>query len=193
MTGKQEKNADLVSIIETIYRRLRHALDHTQNTDTHMGIVDQDIVMGKHKLTGLSAPIKAGDSLRQTEKITEESLEALVDNKVDNNAVSLIGGMGSQSGGSSQGPQGPPGNDGPPGADLVIPGPQGPQGPAGADSIIPGPPGADSIVPGPPGPPGADSIVPGPQGIQGIQGIQGPAGDDATVIDMIKWAIVFGG
>ncbi len=51
---------------------------HTQNTDTHMGTVDQDIAMGTHKLTGLSVPVNPGDSIRATASITEATLGSTI-------------------------------------------------------------------------------------------------------------------
>ncbi|MBE9193877.1 hypothetical protein IQ219_00705 [Synechocystis sp. LEGE 06083] len=56
----------------------------------------------------------------------------------------------------------------------------GPAGPPGADSTVPGPPGPQG-EPGPAGPPGADSTVPGPPGPQGEPGPAGPPGADSTV------------
>jgi len=53
---------------------------HTQNTDTHLGVVDQNINMNNHKNTGLAIPNAAGDSIRATAKITEAALESTVDN-----------------------------------------------------------------------------------------------------------------
>ena len=54
---------------------------HTQNTDAHLGTVDQDIPMNTHKFTGLSVPSSNGDSIRATTKVTEENLEDAVDKK----------------------------------------------------------------------------------------------------------------
>jgi hypothetical protein len=54
---------------------------HTQNTDAHLGTVDQDIPLSSHKLTGLSVPANAGDSIRATAKITEGNLEDAIDKK----------------------------------------------------------------------------------------------------------------
>ena len=56
---------------------------HTQNTDTHLGTVDQDIPMNTHKFTELSVPDNTGQSVRTTAKITEVNLESAVDLKHD--------------------------------------------------------------------------------------------------------------
>lgn len=134
--------ADLVSII--------NSLKGAANESTlNKVIIVEDIKMRSHKLTDLSMPVNPGDSLRATKKITEQSLEELLD-------AGLLGNSGGGGGNSSQGSQGPPGPQGPQGPASVIPGPQGPIGPQGL--------------------PGADSVVPGPQGLQGIQGLQGPQG-----------------
>ena len=57
---------------------------HSQNTDTHLGTVDQNISMNSHKLTGLSVPASNGDSIRATTKITETLLESATDLKHSN-------------------------------------------------------------------------------------------------------------
>ena len=54
---------------------------HTQGTDTTLGTMTADINMNSHKLTSLAAPSAAGDSIRQTTKITEANLEDAVDKK----------------------------------------------------------------------------------------------------------------
>ena len=54
---------------------------HTQGTDTTLGTMTADINMNSHKLTNLAAPSAAGDSIRQTTKITEANLEDAVDKK----------------------------------------------------------------------------------------------------------------
>ena len=61
---------------------------HTQNTDTHLGTVDQDIAMNTHKFTGLSVPDANGQSVRTTTKITEANLEDAIDKK---HSASIIG------------------------------------------------------------------------------------------------------
>jgi len=58
---------------------------HSQNTDTHLGTVDQDIPMNTHKFTGLSVPVSEGDSIRETTKITEANLEDAHDKKHSQN------------------------------------------------------------------------------------------------------------
>ena len=62
---------------------LEDAIDkkHAQNSDTHLGTVDQDIPMSTHKLTGLKVPSGVGDSIRATTKITEVNLEDSIDKK----------------------------------------------------------------------------------------------------------------
>lgn len=54
---------------------------HAQNSDAHLGTVDQDIPMNTHKFTGLSVPAGNGDSIRATTKITEVNLEDVHDKK----------------------------------------------------------------------------------------------------------------
>lgn len=54
---------------------------HTQGTDTTLGTMTADINMNSHKLTNLAAPSAAGDSIRQTTKITEANLEDAIDKK----------------------------------------------------------------------------------------------------------------
>ncbi|MFA5559078.1 MAG: hypothetical protein WDA59_06455 [Methanofastidiosum sp.] len=54
---------------------------HTQGTDTTLGAMTADINMNSHKLTSLAAPSAAGDSIRQTTKITEANLEDAIDKK----------------------------------------------------------------------------------------------------------------
>jgi len=63
---------------------------HSQNTDTHLGTVDQDIAMGAHKLTGLSVPASNGDSIRATTKITEANLEDAIDKRVSVDNFTII-------------------------------------------------------------------------------------------------------
>jgi len=58
---------------------------HSQNTDTHLGTVDQDIPMNTHKLTGLSVPSASGQSVRTTATITEANLEDGIDKKHSQN------------------------------------------------------------------------------------------------------------
>ena len=57
------------------------SLKHTQGTDTTLGTMTADINMNSHKLTNLAAPSAAGDSIRQTTKITEANLEDAIDKK----------------------------------------------------------------------------------------------------------------
>jgi len=57
------------------------SLKHTQGTDTTLGNVTANINMNTHKLTSLSVPVDAGDSIRATTKITEANLEDAVDKK----------------------------------------------------------------------------------------------------------------
>jgi hypothetical protein len=66
-----------------------HTKIHTQNTDTHLGTVDADIAMGTHKLTGLSVPATAGDSIRQTAIITEASGEDAINKRHSHTSPSV--------------------------------------------------------------------------------------------------------
>jgi hypothetical protein len=70
-----KEDSDIASAIS-----LKHAntLDHTQNSDTAFGAQSADLNMNSHKITGLSAPASAGDSIRQTGRITEALLETVV-------------------------------------------------------------------------------------------------------------------
>jgi len=52
---------------------------HTQGTDTALGAQAEDLDMNSHQITALSVPDAAGEAIRQTAKITEVALEALVD------------------------------------------------------------------------------------------------------------------
>ena len=55
------------------------AARHTQGTDTALGAQAEDLDMNSHQITALSVPDAAGEAIRQTAKITEVALEALVD------------------------------------------------------------------------------------------------------------------
>ncbi len=57
---------------------------HTQGTDTTLGAMTADVNMNTHKLTGLTVPVNAGDSIRATAKITEILLESATDLKHSN-------------------------------------------------------------------------------------------------------------
>jgi len=70
MTGADKQNLDDAA-----------AKKHTQGTDTTLGNMTANINMNSHKLTNLAAPSAAGDSIRQTTKITEVNLEDAVDKK----------------------------------------------------------------------------------------------------------------
>ncbi len=54
---------------------------HTTGADTTLGTMAANVAMGTHKLTGLSIPASAGDSIRATAKITEALLESATDLK----------------------------------------------------------------------------------------------------------------
>lgn len=55
------------------------AKKHTQGTDTTLGNMSANVNMNTHKLTSLSVPAAAGDSIRATAKITEAALETAID------------------------------------------------------------------------------------------------------------------
>jgi len=57
---------------------------HTQGTDTTLGAMTSDVNMNTHKLTGLTVPVNAADSIRATAKITETLLESATDLKHSN-------------------------------------------------------------------------------------------------------------
>jgi len=57
---------------------------HAQNTDTQLGTMAANIAMGTHKLTGLSVPNSAGDSIRATATVTESDLEDAINKKHTN-------------------------------------------------------------------------------------------------------------
>ena len=57
---------------------------HTQNTDTALGSQSEDLNMNSHQVVGLDAPAAAGETIRQTAKITEAKMEA-ADDHVNNN------------------------------------------------------------------------------------------------------------
>lgn len=65
---------------DAVTKKHANTLDHTQGTDTALGTMAADINMGTHQVTALSVPDAAGEAIRQTAKITEAALEALVDN-----------------------------------------------------------------------------------------------------------------
>lgn len=58
-----------------------YALKHTQGTDTTLGSMAANVDMNSHKLTNLSVPANAGDSMRSTAKITEAAMEDAADKK----------------------------------------------------------------------------------------------------------------
>jgi len=55
---------------------------HTQGTDTALGVQTEDLDMNSHQVVSLSVPDAAGEAIRQTAKITEAALETLVDDAV---------------------------------------------------------------------------------------------------------------
>ena len=62
------------------WKRLAYASDlHTQGTDTTLGAMAADINANSHQVIALSVPDAVGEAIRQTVKITEVALEALVD------------------------------------------------------------------------------------------------------------------
>jgi hypothetical protein len=96
-----------------------------------------------------------------------------------------VGPQGVQGIAGPQGLQGEKGDIGPRGLQGLVgsPGPQGLPGEPGADSTVPGPPGpaGDTGPQGLQGEPGADSTVPGPQGPEGPMGPQGLQGEKGFV------------
>lgn len=79
----EHTNKALLDTYTQTENNLADAVDkkHTQGTDTTLGTMTADINMNSHKLTNLAAPSAAGDSIRQTTKITEANLEDAVDKK----------------------------------------------------------------------------------------------------------------
>ena len=79
----EHANKDLLDTYTQTEANLADAVakKHTQGTDTTLGTMTADINMNSHKLTNLAAPSAAGDSIRQTTKITEANLEDAVDKK----------------------------------------------------------------------------------------------------------------
>ena len=57
---------------------------HTQGTDTTLGTMSGDIDMDDtYQVVSLQAPAASGEAIRQTAKITEASLENLIDNSIN--------------------------------------------------------------------------------------------------------------
>ncbi len=76
-----DQKLDEGGVNEVAVGDVKDAVDkkHSQNSDTQIGPMAADINMNSHKLTGLSAPASAGDSLRQTSLVTEANLEDLAE------------------------------------------------------------------------------------------------------------------
>lgn len=68
------------------------AASHTQGTDTTLGALTADIdFAATYQCHDLQAPAAAGEAIRQTAKITEASLEALVDGGGGDQVMSWLG------------------------------------------------------------------------------------------------------
>ena len=63
---------------------------HTQNTDTALAPLTADINANSHKITSLSAPVSAGDSVRATTIITESNLEDAVNKRHTQNTDTAL-------------------------------------------------------------------------------------------------------
>lgn len=66
------------NLSDAVSKKHANTLDHTQGSDTALGSMAADINMNTHKLTALSVPSAAGDSIRATTTITEAALEATI-------------------------------------------------------------------------------------------------------------------
>ena len=79
----EHTNKALLDTYTQTENNLADAVDkkHTQGTDTTLGKMTADIDMNSKSITNLAAPSAAGDSIRQTTKITEANLEDAVDKK----------------------------------------------------------------------------------------------------------------
>ena len=65
-------------VADAVTKKHANTLDHTQGTDTTLGTMAADIVMGTHQVTGLSVPDAAGEAIRQTTVITETAAETAI-------------------------------------------------------------------------------------------------------------------
>ena len=63
----------------------------TQTFESSKFLVDADIDMDSHKLTDLSVPVNAGDSIRATASITEANLEDAISKKHTQNTDTQLG------------------------------------------------------------------------------------------------------
>ena len=69
------------NIDDAVAKKHSNAADHTQGTDTTLGVMAADVNMNTHKLTGLSVPSANGHSIRATTKIREPYLEDAIEKK----------------------------------------------------------------------------------------------------------------
>ena len=90
---KKVNNVNVLADITSSGANIEDAVTkrHAKNTDTALGAVSANINMNTHKLTSLSAPSTAGDSIRATAKITEALLGSATDLKHSQNTDTALG------------------------------------------------------------------------------------------------------
>ena len=81
----------VLTVQDKDYTLADHADLHTQGTDTALGAQAENLNMNTHKITGLTVPSGAGDSVRATATITEAAVEDAISKKHTVNTDTTLG------------------------------------------------------------------------------------------------------